>query len=143
MNEIATYGALALACFLAATLLPGGAEVAVVASLQNSMDPLYVVLVATVFNSLGSWLTFEMGRFGKLSWASRFLGIKESSVSKLKIKAEKYGSYLGFFCFLPFIGDPIALALGYFRSQRVAFLVFMSAGKLARFWIIWWGWSQV
>lgn len=143
MNELAIYGSLALAAFLAATLLPGGAEVAMLAALEAGSLPFFVIVTASIFNALGSWVTYEMGFFGKLSWASKYLRIKEESLRKFQGKVEKFGSYAGFFCFLPFVGDPLALAIGYFKASRFIFLVSMSAGKLLRFVVIWYGWSQL
>jgi membrane protein YqaA with SNARE-associated domain len=45
----------------------------------------------------------------------------------------KYGSYVAFFCWLPLVGDPLAVALGLFRSNSLNVAVWMLLGKAIRY----------
>ncbi|HSX81769.1 MAG TPA: DedA family protein, partial [Candidatus Saccharimonadia bacterium] len=60
---VAAYGlwGLALAAFLAATLLPLSSEVAVVAALQFGLPPVDVLLWASVGNCLGAMTNYWLG----------------------------------------------------------------------------------
>ena len=123
-----------MASFLSATLLPGGAEIGFLAMLNTGTHPPIVLLcVATLGNSLGGLFTFYMGRLGRLDVAERFLRIPKDKVLSYEKKVGRYGNLLSFFCFLPLIGDPLALALGYFKVPVVRFFMASTAGKLVRF----------
>ena len=124
------------AAFLAATLLPGGAEIALLVFVGKFGQESLALLIATLGNSLGSFFTFYLGRLGKLAWASKYMKIPQNRITELKGRIQRSGSILSFFCFVPIIGDPLALALGYFRVARLPFLIWMTLGKLTRFILI-------
>jgi membrane protein YqaA with SNARE-associated domain len=88
--------------------------------------------VATVGNSLGGLTNYWIGSLGQLKWLSR-LGLSEKRLSELEAKIKKYGYWLAFFSWVPFIGDPMTIALGYFRVSfwRVTALVVL--GKFLRY----------
>lgn len=132
--------ALFFSSFLSATLLPGASEISLIAALTSGESPAIAIAVATAGNSLGSLFTFQLGRLGKLQWASKYLRIREEKVHSLKGRVQRFGSSLSLLCFLPVIGDPLALSLGYFQVNSVKFSVFMSIGKLLRFIVIYYGW---
>ena len=60
---VTTYGlwGLALAAFLAATLLPLSSEIAVVAALQLGLPPVKILLWASVGNCLGAMTNYWLG----------------------------------------------------------------------------------
>ena len=51
-------------------------------------------------------------------------------------KIDKWGSVYAFFCCLPFIGDPLAISLGFFRTNLLKVSVWMFFGKLVKY-ILW------
>lgn len=122
-----------LLSFLAATFVPIGSEAYFIFLLSESEPIFPLVLVATIGNSMGSVFTFYIGSFGKLSWAQRFLGISPQKVTSWKTKIQRRGWLLSFWCWVPILGDPLALALGYFKVPLKAFLPLMVLGKLVRF----------
>jgi len=56
-------------------------------------------------------------------------------VYKWKIKIDRWGGLLAFLCWLPIFGDPIAIALGFFRTNPYTVVIFMFLGKLVRYFI--------
>jgi membrane protein YqaA with SNARE-associated domain len=46
------------------------------------------------------------------------------------------GQFVSFFCWLPIIGDPIAVGLGFFRTNYLLVALWMFMGKLVRY-IVW------
>ena len=62
--------------------------------------------------------------------------INEVIYKRLKIKIDNWGSILAFFCWLPIFGDPIAIGLGFFRTNLLMVSFWMFLGKLIRY-IIW------
>jgi membrane protein YqaA with SNARE-associated domain len=126
------YLGLFLAGFLSSTILPMNSEGVFLILLAQDFDPWTCLIVATVGNSLGGLTNYWIGSLGQLKWLSR-LGLSEKRLSELEAKIKKYGYCLAFFSWVPFIGDPMTIALGYFRVSfwRVTALVVL--GKFLRY----------
>jgi membrane protein YqaA with SNARE-associated domain len=126
------YLGLFLAGFLSSTILPMNSEGVFLILLAQDFDPWTCLIVATVGNSLGGLTNYWIGSLGQLKWLSR-LGLSEKRLSELEAKIKKYGYWLAFFSWVPFIGDPMTIALGYFRVSfwRVTALVVL--GKFLRY----------
>ena len=126
------YLGLFLAGFLSSTILPMNSEGVFLILLAQDFDPWTCLIVATVGNSLGGLTNYWIGSLGQLKWLSR-LGLSEKRLSELEAKIKKYGFWLAFFSWVPFIGDPMTIALGYFRVSfwRVTALVVL--GKFLRY----------
>lgn len=124
-----------LSSFLSATFLPFSSE-AVLAALVKQ-DNFYLYLAwATLGNTLGGMTNYIIGRFSKLYWAHKYLGIKSKSLDRAKIYVDRFGVLVAFFSFLPIIGDPLAFVLGIYRINAVRVVVFMSAGKFLRYYLV-------
>jgi membrane protein YqaA with SNARE-associated domain len=125
-----------MASFLAATFLPFSSEALFAYMVNEGKTVSVLILVATIGNSLGGLFNYWIGHMGKLEWAQKYLKISKESVDKWCLRIEKHGSLLAFLCWLPIIGDPLALALGYFRVSigKVAF--FLTLGKFIRYLVI-------
>lgn len=116
-----------LCCFLAATILPLSSELVVVAFVLNGAFPSTIVLiVASIGNILGGLTNLLLGRMG-----SRLLPPK--SKGKLWIYAQKYGAWSALFSWLPFVGDPLLIILGYLKAPWMPSIILMSLGKVARY----------
>jgi membrane protein YqaA with SNARE-associated domain len=126
------YLGLFLAGFLSSTMLPMNSEGVLLILLAQDFDPWTCLIVATIGNSLGGLTNYWIGSLGQLKWLSR-LGMSEKRLSELEAKIKKYGYWLAFFSWVPFIGDPMTIALGYFRVSfwRVTALVVL--GKFLRY----------
>ena len=126
------YVGLFFAGFLSSTILPMNSEGVLLILLAQDFDPWTCLIVATIGNSLGGLTNYWIGSLGQLKWLSR-LGMSEKRLSELEAKIKKYGYWLAFFSWVPFIGDPMTIALGYFRVSfwRVTALVVL--GKFLRY----------
>ena len=126
------YLGLFLGGFLSSTILPMNSEGVLLILLAQDFEPWTCLIVATIGNSLGGLTNYWIGSLGKLKWLSR-LGMSEKRLSELEAKIKKYGYWLAFFSWVPFIGDPMTIALGYFRVSfwRVTALVVL--GKFLRY----------
>lgn len=135
------YLGLFLASFLAATFVPFSSEAVVSYFIYQKQNILLIVAIATMGNFLGGMLSYYIGRLGKMRWCERYLGVKREKVLHLQTRIIRYGSILAFFSFLPVIGDPLAVALGFFRVSAIKVACFMLAGKAIRYGIWAWGTS--
>jgi membrane protein YqaA with SNARE-associated domain len=127
------YWGLFIVSFLAATILPFSSESILVAMIFGDFDPVLLVAYASVGNWLGGLTSYGIGRLGKWEWVERFLKIKHKTVEKWQQKSEKYGAVFGLLTWLPIIGDPIAVALGFARTHFLMTSVYMLIGKTARY----------
>jgi membrane protein YqaA with SNARE-associated domain len=136
LEEISYLG-LFISSFLAATFLPFSSEAIISALyLKNQQTFLLLIIIASIGNTLGGMFNYAIGHFGKLEWAEKYLKIKQENLKRYQEIINKWGSLLAFFCWLPIIGDPLSLALGYFRVPWQKTLLFMLLGKVLRYLIL-------
>lgn len=131
MHSWELYG-LFISAFLAATILPFSSEAVFAACLLTGIDPLLCIVVATTGNSLGGATNLLLGRFSRKFYERRGKTIRGEAIIR------KYGSWTAWLSWVPFIGDPLLIAAGFFRTQMVWTVLFMIAGKCGRYAVIWW-----
>jgi len=129
------FGGLFLAGFLSATILPMNSEAVILLMLSQHFDPWTCIFVATIGNSLGGLTNYFLGLLGNPKWLKR-IGISEEKILSFKGRVQKYGYWLAFFSWVPFVGDPMTVALGFFRVSfwRIALLVIL--GKFLRYLVL-------
>ena len=129
------YSGLFFAGFLSATILPMNSEAVILLMLSQDFDPWICILVATIGNSLGGLTNYFLGILGNPKWLKR-IGITEEKILSFEVRVQKYGFWVAFFSWVPFIGDPMTVALGFFRVSfwRVALLVIL--GKFLRYLVL-------
>ncbi len=130
------YFALFGVSFLAATILPFSSEVIVTAMLVAKFDPYYTLAVATAGNWLGGVFSYWLGWLGKWDWIEKYLRIKASRLEKIQNKIKGREGWIAIFCWLPGVGDPLAVALGLLKTRFIPTAFWMLIGKAARF-IVW------
>ena len=119
------YIGLFIASFLGATIIPFSSELVFSLLIIKGYDFNLSLLVATTGNWLGKWSTLE-----------KYFRLKKEKIVKFKTNIDKWGSLLAFFCWLPIVGDPIAVGLGFFRTNYILVAIWMFIGKLIRY-IMW------
>ena len=125
-----------IASFLSATILPMNSEIVLTILLVNNY-PLHTSLfIATLGNWLGGIPNYGLGYLGKLKLLERFIGVKREKVEQIKIKIDRLGSFLAFFCWMPIIGDLFAVGLGFFKISFLRVIIWMLVGKAIRY-IVW------
>lgn len=96
------------------------------------------LVVATLGNWLGGMSSYGIGYLGKWEWMEKYLRVKQEKVIEWKPKIDRYGSFFAVFSFVPFIGDVIVVALGFFRSHLILTAFWMFVGKAARYAMVVW-----
>lgn len=112
------------ASFAAATLIPLPSEAALFAYLQLHPDKAALgVAIATVGNTAGGMTSYVIGRF-----------LPRKKVDLRSIQwLRRYGAPMMVLAWLPIIGDAFCLAAGWLRMNWLLTLLFMAAGRLARY----------
>lgn len=130
------YLGLFIASFLGATIIPFSSELVFSLLIIKGYDFNLSLLVATTGNWLGGLSSYFLGRLGRWSTLEKYFRLKKEKIVKFKTNIDKWGSLLAFFCWLPIVGDPIAVGLGFFRTNYVLVAIWMFIGKLIRY-IVW------
>ena len=117
--------------FLSATLLPGGSEAALLATLAlNQYSVFSVITIATLGNTLGGLFNYWLG----LWLPNRTQQQKHGH--KALAWLTKYGYWSLLFSWLPIIGDPLCLAAGWLRMKFLPSFVMILIGKALRYSIL-------
>ena len=74
-----------------------------------------------------------MGHLGKTDWIEKYFKVKKEKIEKTQRFLQGKGALMAFFAFLPFVGEAIAIALGFMRSNVFLTTTSMFAGKLLRY----------
>lgn len=125
--------------FLAATLIPLASEAVFITYLVLGYDPIAVIFVATAGNSGGSILNYFIGRLGNPRWIKVF-GSSEIKLASFRERIDRYGHWTGLLSWLPIIGDPLTLAMGFFRTRVVPSFLVITGVKLLRYVVLWLIW---
>lgn len=109
--------------FLAATLLPGGSEVALFGFLKLHPDQLApALLLATVGNTLGGMTTYAMGHL-----------LPQHIAPARATLTTRWGAPVLLLSWVPIIGDALCAAAGWLRLPWLACALWMAAGKGLRY----------
>ena len=135
MEWLQSFGLLGLfiGTFLAATVLPFSSDALYLGILAVTGDVWGCLAVGTLGNWLGSVVTYWMGWAGKWEWIEKWFKVKPETLEKQKIKIDRYGVWMALLAWVPFIGDVIAIALGFYRTRPWATMFLLLVGKLLRF----------
>ena len=130
MSDALSLLSLFASSFLSATILPGNSEVVLVAMLLAKVSqPWWLVVIATMGNSLGGLTNVILGRFFPLREKSRW---QEKAVDWLK----RYGAATLLLSWMPVIGDLLCLLAGWMRISWGPVLFFLCLGKALRYIVI-------
>ncbi len=118
------------ASFIASTIVPLSSEAVLFGFLRlYPGDMVPALLLATLGNTLGGLTTYAIGR---LLPARAQKKLDPRALERLR----RWGSPLTFFAWLPLVGDALCVGAGWLRLNWVAVTVFMTAGRLIRYWIV-------
>lgn len=127
------YIGLFISALLAGSIVPFSSELVMVALVQMGLSPVGCVLSATLGNTLGGMTCYYIGRLGRIDWMERYLRVKKEKVDRMQRFLQGKGALMAFFAFLPFVGEAIAIALGFMRSNLTLTTTSMLIGKLLRY----------
>ena len=119
MEALAEWGLIGLfiSSFLAATILPLSSEIVLSILIANNYDLNTCLILATIGNWLGGMSSYGLGWLAKWRFIEKYFRIKIETIKNFKDKIDKWGSVIAFFCWLPIIGDPLAVGLGFFKTN--------------------------
>ncbi|MDW6001774.1 YqaA family protein [Vibrio mangrovi] len=120
--------ALFIGGFLSATILPGGSEAALIATLNLHQYPTSTIIaVATLGNTLGGMVNYWIGMW----LPNRTQESKRGQKSLAWLR--KYGYWALLFSWLPVIGDAMCIAAGWLRMHFFPSMFLILIGKAIRY----------
>lgn len=115
-----------LSSFLAATLLPGGSEVALFALLKLHPEQAVPALVlATLGNTLGGMSTYALARL-----------LPQRLAPSKSVMVARRGAPVLLFAWAPIVGDALCAAAGWLRLAWLPCALWMAAGKGLRYLVV-------
>lgn len=126
-----------VAAFAAATFFPAQSEIMLVAlHTKGVYSSLVLISVASVGNVLGSVVNWVLGRYLLHFQDRKWFPFKTKKLEKATRFYQKYGVWTLLCAWMPFIGDPLTLIAGIFRTNIGLFILLVTIGKVARYWLL-------
>lgn len=122
-----------ISALLAGSIVPFSSELVLLTLVKLGLPPVACLISAALGNTVGGMTCYYMGRLGKISWIEKYFKVKKEKVNKMVNFLQGKGALMAFFAFLPAIGEVIAIALGFMRSNTWLTLGSMFLGKLLRY----------
>ena len=133
MVGILSYLSLFAVSFGAATILPMGSEPLFGYLQMVGGNPVALVLIATLGNWLGGLTTYWLGFLGRWKTLTKYFRVDEAKAEKWRRIISNKGPWFAILCWVPIVGDLIALALGLVRANTFQVAMFMLVGKFLRY----------
>ncbi len=119
--------------FLAATILPFYSEVVLFAMLRDGGDPVVLVIVATLGNTLGAVVNWLLGRFLLHFQDRSWFYFSAAQIERAQNWYRRYGFWSLLLAWLPIGGDALTLIAGILNVRLWLFLVLVGFGKGLRY----------
>lgn len=119
--------------FLAATILPFSSELLLFAMLRDGGDPLPLVIVATLGNTLGAVVNWLLGVYLLRFQDRRWFYFSRDQIARAQRWYRRYGFWSLLFAWMPLGGDALTLIAGIMKLRLWLFLVLVGSGKGLRY----------
>ena len=121
------------ASFLAATILPFSSEVYLFTLLRAGNDPVVLVWVATLGNTLGGVVNWGLGRYLLNFKDRRWFYFNSQQIERAQNWFQRYGFWSLLLAWLPVVGDGLTLIAGTMRVRLWLFILLVGLGKGLRY----------
>lgn len=131
------YVAMLGTAFLAATLLPLGSEVALLAAIKSGFGSTTGFLIAASIGNVAGcvfnwWLGLNLCRFQGRRW----FPVSHDDIAAASSRFNRYGKWALIMSWLPFIGDPLTLVAGVLGVPMRVFLPLVATGRVGRYLVV-------
>ena len=119
--------------FLAATILPFSSELLLFAMLRDGGDPLLLVIIATLGNTLGAVVNWLLGVYLLRFQDRRWFYFSRDQIARAQAWYRRYGFWSLLFAWMPLGGDALTLIAGIMKLRLWLFLILVGSGKGLRY----------
>lgn len=125
--------ALFIACFLSATVIPFSSDIVLFTAFSLDYHVTSAITVAAIGNTLGLYTNYFIGR--GIIQLKRKKNIKEEN-RKWEFTIQRYGYWLGFISWVPFVGEAITIGLGLAKVKFKFLAITIAIGATTRYIIL-------
>lgn len=125
-------GGLFLAALLAATPLPMNSELPFLAALAAGHGAVWLVIAAATGNTIGSCITYAMGRWAEGLHGSRWFPLTPAQLTRAQAWFQRWGLWSLLLSWAPG-GDLLVALAGLMRVPFPLFLALVAVAKTARY----------
>lgn len=134
MSNLSELAILFVTAFFAATIFPAQSEAVLIGlSTAGGHAKLVLLTVATIGNVLGSVINWLLGHYLNQFQDRKWFPVKGRTLNKAKSMYLKYSVWTLLLAWVPFIGDPLTLVAGIFRTNILIFIILVTIGKVGRY----------
>ena len=126
------YFTLFITAFLSGSLLPLGSEGLLIYDITQGYNPIALVTVASLGNTLGAVLNYYLGSKGE-EFLEKKSYINADTINKAKKRFERWGGFALLLVPLPVIGDPITFIAGVMHYNFKKFFLIVLFAKFIRY----------
>jgi membrane protein YqaA with SNARE-associated domain len=137
LTGLLALGGLALAAFLAATPVPFNSELVFLGLLAAGWNTFALVVVASLGNTLGSCVTYGLGRWLSDQRDHRGFPLRPAQLARAEAWWARWGLWLLLLSWAPF-GDMIVALCGVLRVPFPLFLLLVALAKTGRYIALGW-----
>ena len=119
--------------FLAATIVPFASEITLTGALAAGAAVHWLVVVATLGNTLGATVNWLLGRFIERFRDRRWFPAQPKQLERAQAWFQRYGVWSLLFAWLPVVGEPLTFVAGAMRVHIAPFLILVAIGKGLRY----------
>lgn len=127
------YWGMLVSSFLAGSVFPFSSEAIMLGLLAAGLDPVTLVIYATLGNVGGSMFNYGVGRLGKIEWIEKYLHVKKEKVERTRKFLAGRGAWLGALSFVPILGSAITVTLGLMKANLYITFISVTLGKVIRY----------
>ena len=132
LKDYGYWGMLQLS-FLSGSIIPIASEALLVVLLGVGLNAMWLIVVATVGNTLGGITCFMLGYLTDKQTVKRVFRISDKKMERADSLIQRYGYWAAVLSFMPIIGEAILVALGIMRVDKYKVSIVMAIGKFARY----------
>ena len=119
--------------FLAATIVPFASEITLAAALAAGGAVPWLVVVATLGNTLGAIVNWVLGRYIERFRGRRWFPANARQLERAQAWFRRYGVWTLLLAWVPVVGEPLTVIAGAMRVRIVPFLILVATGKGLRY----------
>ena len=124
--------------FLAATVLPFYSEITLFLLLEQGNDPVLLLAIATLGNTLGAAVNWALGRYLLHYQDRRWFYFNREQVARAQRWFQRRGVWSLLLAWLPLGGDALTFIAGVMRVPFPLFLLLVGVGKGLRYLALIW-----
>ena len=100
------------------------------------MHPVLAITVATFGNFLGGMTNYGLGYVANSDRMLSKFGINMERIHRWEARSNRWGFWLGLIAWLPLVGDPMLVILGFLKTRFWPLCATVFVGKLVRYIVI-------